>query len=70
MEYNITIKNTLNLGMNAVNILLHHFISRFNSMTIFPMTLSDPIIRNDIKRVIRFHTYILESKKLFHSEWT
>ena len=56
--------------MNAVNILLHHFISRFNSMTIFPMTLSDPIIRNDIKRVIRFHTYILESKKLFHSEWT
>ena len=35
-------------------------ISRFSIMTIFPMNLSDPIIRNDIKRVIRFHTYILE----------
>ena len=37
---------------------------------IVPITLSDPIVRNDIKRMIRFHTYILQIKKLFHSEWT
>ena len=42
----------------------------FSTITIFTMPSWDPIIRNEIRRVIHFHTYIPEIKKLFHSEWT
>ena len=38
-------------------VMLNRIISQ---LKIRCMNLSDPIIRNDIKRVIRFHTYILE----------
>ena len=63
---------SVNIGVNTINIYYYTFLSLGLVLWLYilPITLSDPIVRNDIKRMIRFHTYILQIKKLFHSEWT